>query len=144
MKDSSRISRSHARGLRRRQTEAERRLWYALRNRGLERRKFRRQHPIGNYIVDFVCLDAKLVIELDGGQHLEQAMYDQRREVYLELRGFRVLRFWDDEVLKDLQAALEVIHRALGATPHPANAGRGNQETSNRAAGNKEEQHAKL
>jgi very-short-patch-repair endonuclease len=132
VKDYSKINRRHARGLRRRQTDAERRLWHALRNRALERRKFRRQHPIGNYIVDLVCLDAKLVIELDGGQHLEQATYDQRRQVYLELRGFRVLRFWDDEVLKDLQPVLEVIDRALRATPHPSplptdDAGRGNQ-----------------
>lgn len=132
MKDYSLISRQHARGLRRRQTDAERRLWHALRNRALERRKFRRQHPIGNYIVDLVCLDAKLLIELDGSQHLEQATYDQRRQVYLELRGFRVLRFWDDELLKDLQPVLEVIDRPLRATPHPSplptdDAGRGNQ-----------------
>lgn len=133
MKDYSLINRRHARGLRRRQTDAERRLWHALRNRALERRKFRRQHPIGNYIVDFVCLDAQLVIELDGGQHLEQAMYDQGREAYLKMRGFRVLRFWDDEVLKNLQPVLEVIDQALRATPHPdplpANAGRGNRDS---------------
>jgi adenine-specific DNA-methyltransferase len=69
--------------------------------------------PIGDYIADFACLDAKLVIELDGGQHQEQHRYDEHRDRQLEARGFRVLRFWDNQVLQETQSVLQVISRAL-------------------------------
>ena len=85
-------------------TDAERLLWKRLRMRQLADHKFRRQQPIGNYIVDFVCLEKQLAIEVDGGQHSEQADHDARRSAWLEAQGFRILRFWDHEVLKHIEA----------------------------------------
>lgn len=105
--------RKHARALRHRGTDAERHLWRYLRRRQLSGWKFRRQHPLRGYIVDFICLDARLVVELDGGQHLEQADYDARRSRTLNAAGYRVLRFWDDDVLIRTTAVLEAIHRHL-------------------------------
>nr|GGH97631.1 hypothetical protein GCM10011355_19320 [Aquisalinus luteolus] len=109
-----------ARELRRNQTEAERRVWNALRNRQIDGHKFRRQHAIGPYIVDFVCLDRKLIIELDGGQHGEpQARaYDARRTEFLEQEGFDVIRFWNIDVFETLDGVLERIAEALRVPPH--------------------------
>ncbi|MBI4311255.1 MAG: endonuclease domain-containing protein [Chloroflexi bacterium] len=76
-------------------------LWRPLRGRGLEGHKFRRQHPIGKYVVDFVCLEKRLVIELDGSQHLEQQAYDADRTKWLESEVYGVLRFWDNEVFAE-------------------------------------------
>ncbi|MDQ2702309.1 MAG: endonuclease domain-containing protein [Pseudomonadota bacterium] len=104
---------TRARQLRRDQTEVERRLWYLLRDRRLEGFKFRRQHPIGPYFADFACVSGRLVIEADGGQHVERAGYDQVRTAYLEARGFRVRRFWNHEVLQARDAVLEEVLRAL-------------------------------
>jgi very-short-patch-repair endonuclease len=101
-----------ARDLRARMTEAETRLWFHLRRRELGGRRFRRQHPIGPYIADFACLDAGLVVELDGSQHL-LSRTDARRDACLRRHGFRVLRFWNDEVLLRLDDVLEAILRAL-------------------------------
>lgn len=81
--------------------------------------KFRRQHPVGDYVVDFVCLEARLVVEVDGGQHLDQAEYDAARTRWLELQGFQVLRFWNDEVLERPAAVLEVIWGALSRSGQP-------------------------
>jgi len=92
-------SRGFARGLRRRQTDSERVLWWQLRDRQLHHAKFRRQHPIGPYIVDFCCLAHRLVVELDGGHHAAQIQADERRTAFLRQRGYRVLRFWDHDVL---------------------------------------------
>lgn len=89
-------------------TEAEDRLWQELRGRRLDRTKFRRQVPIGNYIADFLCPDAKLVVEIDGGQHAESD-YDRTRDAALKAQGFRVLRFWNDDVLRDLDAVCDTI-----------------------------------
>ena len=107
----------NARALRKNQTDTERWLWQKLRNRQLLNLKFRRQVPIGNYIVDFVCLELKLIIELDGSQHIEQADYDARRTAYLEQLGFRVIRFWNNEVLNNGEGVLERIYQV--AHPHP-------------------------
>ncbi len=82
-----------ARNLRQLATDAEHRLWQRLRNRQVCGAKFRRQHPVPPYIVDFVCLEKKLVIEADGGQHIEQQTYDEKRTAFLQAQGFRVLRF---------------------------------------------------
>lgn len=115
-----RLNVDHARALRHDQTDAERTLWSRLRNRGLLGRKFRRQHEIGPYVADFVCTDAWLVVELDGGQHLDQIGYDARRTRWLEQEGYRVLRFWNDDILKNLDGVLEQIVRVLLDTaPHP-------------------------
>ncbi len=110
--------RDFARGLRRSMTDAERKLWYHLRNRGLFGCKFRRQFPIGRYVVDCVCLDACLVIEVDGGQHAGSAD-DIRRDGFLHEQGFTVLRFWNNEVLIETDAVLAVVSESLGVVPSP-------------------------
>jgi len=104
---------SIARNLRKNSTEAERKLWSHLRNRQLLNHKFRRQHPIGKYVVDFVCIEKQLIIELDGGQHMERKSEDEERTKFLETQGYRVLRFWNDQVLKETVSVLEVILKAL-------------------------------
>ncbi|MCG7919948.1 MAG: endonuclease domain-containing protein [Candidatus Thiodiazotropha lotti] len=109
----------YARKLRRTSTEAERCLWRHLRARSLAGCKFRRQVIIEPYIVDFVCLDAKLVIEADGGQHSEQETYDLKRSDRLESMGYRVLRFWNHEILYNTQAVLEQIEQVLVQDPSP-------------------------
>jgi very-short-patch-repair endonuclease len=98
-----------ARRLRRDSTDAERTLWLQLRDRRLEGWKFRRQVSIDPYIVDFLCLDAKLVIEVDGGQHDENRAKDEVRTRFLEGFGLRVIRFWNNEVLGNLEGVLEGI-----------------------------------
>ena len=90
----------NARTLRRNSTDAERLLWKHLRMRQMGAYKFRRQHPIGSYIVDFICLEKKLIVELDGGQHTEQVEDDEIRSSWLRERGYRVLRYWNHEILK--------------------------------------------
>jgi very-short-patch-repair endonuclease len=109
---------SRARRLRRQQTDAESKLWARLRARQLCGAKFRRQHAIGPFIADFCTVERGLVIELDGGQHATQAQADQRRSAYLERSGYRVLRFWDNEVLMNMEAVLQRIFQALN-DPHP-------------------------
>ena len=113
---------SRERTLRRQQTQAELLIWQCVRNRRLHDFKFRRQHRIGPYFVDFVCLEAGLVVELDGSQHLEpgQQQSDLRRTGYLQQLGYRVIRFWDDEALRDTDKVLDEISRVLQAAPHPA------------------------
>jgi very-short-patch-repair endonuclease len=106
------------RTLRREQTESERILWTRLRDRRLSNFKFRRQHRIGPYFTDFVCTEVGLVIELDGSQHLDQIDYDIVRSQFLQSQGYRVLRFWNDEVLFRMDDVLDEILRAL-RTPHP-------------------------
>ena len=105
-----------ARELRRRQTDAEKTIWAKVRNRQLESVKFRRQQPIGPYIVDFVSLERKLVIEIDGGQHNEEEAKrrDEERTAWLERKGYRILRFWDNEVLRNMDGVLEKIRVVLG------------------------------
>jgi adenine-specific DNA-methyltransferase len=90
-------------------SDAEKALWDLLRHRQIFGLKFRRQHPFGDYILDFVCLENKLVIELDGGQHVGQAEYDENRTQKLQVAGFRVIRFWDNEVLKEIGSVREKI-----------------------------------
>ena len=83
-------------------------LWKQLRNRQLGH-KFRRQFPVEPYIVDFICLELKLIIELDGGQHSTQVRYDEQRSLFLQQRGFKVIRFWNNDVCKNLSGVLETI-----------------------------------
>ena len=108
-----------ARELRQRQTEAERLLWRHLRNRNLGRWKFRRQHPIGPFFADFACVERRLVIEVDGGQHAANGPADRRRTRWLEGLGWTVLRYWDDNVLMQTAEVLEDILRWLERSPHP-------------------------
>lgn len=107
----------HARALRRRQTEAENRLWFHLRDRRLGGFKFRRQHPLGRYIADFVCLEARIIVEADGGQHQWQAAHDEERDTYLAAQGYVVLRFWNDAILARTDDVLSEILRQLHARP---------------------------
>jgi very-short-patch-repair endonuclease len=101
-------------------TDAEQRLWQALRNRQLGGWKFRRQYPVGPFIADFACVEKKLVVEVDGGQHAKGLEKDHKRSEYLELRGYRVLRFWDNQVLQETDSVLEAIMFAvLEDTPSP-------------------------
>ena len=102
-----------ARQLRNSGTDAERRLWYFLRQRNLAGYKFRRQYPIAGYIVDLVCLSARVVVELDGGQHAEAVEYDQTRTATLEQHGYCVLRFWNTDALLRTDAVLTEILRVL-------------------------------
>ena len=101
----------HARPLRHNATDAERLLWQRLRNRQLANRKFRRQATLGAYIVDFLCLEAQLVVEADGGQHDEEK--DKARTTFLTARGLRVIRFWNHEILANIDGVLEAILMAL-------------------------------
>lgn len=110
---SDQIAARRARALRLLSTTAEHRLWQRLRSRQLAQAKFRRQAPVGPYIVDFICLDARLVIEVDGSQHAENADYDLQRTQFLARQGLRVIRFWNNEVLENLQGVLDRIRDAL-------------------------------
>jgi len=94
-------------------TDAEEKLWKHVRLKNIGGNKFRRQQPIGKYIVDFVSLEKKLIVEVDGGQHGEQITYDNERTAWLEPERYRVLRFWNNEVLEDVEIVLEAIVRAL-------------------------------
>ncbi len=109
---------SRERSLRRLQTEAERKLWQHLRDRRLLGYKFRRQHRIDRFFPDFICLQARLIVELDGSQHLDQQTYDDARTQHLQQSGYRVIRLWNDDVLLRIDDALAVIAAALLA-PHP-------------------------
>jgi len=95
--------------LRRRPTEAEKFMWRYLKSRQLEGLKFRRQEPIGNYVVDFVCYEKKIIVEIDGGQHCVER--DGNRDRWLESQNFKILRFWNTEVLKNSQGVWEVIRK---------------------------------
>ena len=107
-----------ARNLRKDSTIQERRLWNLLKNRQFHNLKFKRQVPIGNYIVDFMCSELKLVIELDGGQHNEDEniKYDENRTKYLNSQGYTVLRFWNNDVYTNINGVLEEIEKFT--SPH--------------------------
>jgi very-short-patch-repair endonuclease len=125
--------RMRARQLRQNATDAERLLWKKLRFWQIDGLKFRRQQPLGQYIVDFVCFEKKLVIEVDGGQHAENANYDTQRDDWLRDQGFVVLRFWNDDVLKNITDVTERIFQTLQSTPYldPSPQG-GRRKTRNR------------
>jgi very-short-patch-repair endonuclease len=98
--------------LRKELTPAERKLWAVIRNDKLGV-TFRRQHAIGNYIPDFVCIEKKLILELDGSQHLDQVEYDTERTKYFETLGYKVIRFWNNQIMKDINGVIKVIQFAL-------------------------------
>ena len=104
-----------ARELRQNQTEAEKTIWGKLKGKQIEDVKFRRQQPIGPYIVDFVCFKRRIIIEIDGGQHTEKKVRrkDEERRLWLEERGYKILRFWDNEVLKNIDGVLQIIKGVL-------------------------------
>jgi len=116
-----------AKTLRKNLTDSERKLWKYLQAKGFEGLKFRRQEPIGNYIVDFVCYEKRLVIEIDGGQHMEEKSKDGVRDKWFREQGFKVLRFWDNEVLTNIVGVLELIRQSITPSPHPSRQGRGSR-----------------
>ena len=119
--------RAWAREMRGRMTDAEALLWMLLRNRRIAGAKFRRQHPVGRYILDYYCVENKLGIELDGGQHGKAVDYDQNRDNWLHTQGILVLRFWNNQMLTETEAVMEAIYQAIVAvvpttslTPQPS------------------------
>ena len=108
-----------ARSLRANQTDAETVLWNRIRNRQIDGHKFARQVPIGRYICDFVCREKKIVVEVDGSQHATRSAADSARTKFIEGEGYRVLRFWNNDVLANIDGVLEVIHSAITSTPTP-------------------------
>lgn len=123
-----------ARALRQSATDAEQVLWRHLRNRQLAGAKFRRQHPLGPYVLDFVCLEHGLVVELDGGQHAKapQQLRDQQRTAWLQQEGLRVLRFWNHDVLQQTNEVLAQVLQALtpGPLPHAEEGGNPEDKSS--------------
>jgi very-short-patch-repair endonuclease len=111
------------RRLRNSPTDAEHRLWQRLRARQIEGCKFRRQHPYGNFILDFVCLERRVAVELDGSQHASASERDATRTMALEVDGFIVLRFWNNEVFENIEGVLESVRQCLEGreTPSPPN-----------------------
>ncbi len=107
------LTQQRATRLRRQPTDAEQYLWQHLRRKQIAGARFRRQVPIGPYIADFVCITTKLVVELDGGQHQARRSYDIDRDTYLQQQGFRVLRFWNNEVFSNTDGVLTAILQAL-------------------------------
>jgi very-short-patch-repair endonuclease len=113
-----RLETTRARTLRRDATDAEKLLWWRLRNRQIAGAKFRRQFPVGRYIADFACIDAMLIVEADGGQHTPEA--DAVRTAALEAAGYKVTRFWNTDILSNIDGVLESIRQELiSRTPHP-------------------------
>ncbi len=109
-----------ARRLRRDQTDAERTLWFRLRDRRLNGLKFRRQMPIASYVVDFCCEASRLIIELDGGQHSARSEQDAKRTAVLESQGYFILCFWNDDVLRNIDGVLEcIVATVRPVPPHP-------------------------
>ncbi len=111
------LNKDKARQLRKNPTEAEQALWRHLRLRQMGGHKFRRQQPLGLYIVDFVCLERRLIIELDGGHHSSQEVGDSERSVWLESQGFCVLRFWNNDVMREIDAVKTIILQTLESVP---------------------------
>ena len=109
---------ARARQLRNNQTRAERALWQCLRKHQVGV-KFRRQHPLGPYIADFVCFEKRLIIEIDGGQHQEQIEYDETRTDWLQQQGYKILRFWNNEILNEPAGVIAIIVIELNLHPHP-------------------------
>ena len=102
-----------ARKLRKNQTDAEQLLWSKLRSKQVAGQKFRRQHPIGKYIVDFVCLEKKIIVKLDGSEHSDSIHYDEDRTSFLQAEGYEVLRFWNNEVFEETDAVIQVIYNKV-------------------------------
>ncbi|MBM4137615.1 MAG: endonuclease domain-containing protein [Nitrospira sp.] len=133
-----------AKALRKNFTDTERLLWRHLRAKQMKGYKFRRQEPIGSYIVDFVCQEEKIVIEVDGGQHSEQES-DFQRDKWLEEQGYKVLRFWNNEVMTNIEGVLEVIRNNLNHPPlNPSPQGRGRWGTHLKGGETMDDSHTKV
>jgi very-short-patch-repair endonuclease len=106
-------TKNFSRQLRSKMTDAESHLWRRLRGRQIGGLKFRRQHPVGKFILDFACVELKLAIEVDGGQHGELLTSDRTRTTWLEQQGWEILRFWNNEILQNTEDVLEQIHHTI-------------------------------
>ncbi|HVI91601.1 MAG TPA: endonuclease domain-containing protein [Dongiaceae bacterium] len=141
-------SAGNARRLRRRQTDAERRFWLLLRDRRLQGWKFHRQVPLGPYIADFYCAAAKLIVELDGGQHAIRTQEDERRTAVLESLGFVVIRYWNHDVLANSEGVLSDLRQHLGLhaplTLSLSRKGRGNAVSGSHSSRNLTEQSSQV
>ena len=116
-------------------TNAERKLWWHLRYRlDVPGTHFRRQVRLGRYVVDFACHQARLVVEVDGGQHAVPSARDTARTRFIEAEGYRILRFWNNDVLTNIDGVLEVIHSTIGSTPTPVPSPQGGGERSGEVA----------
>lgn len=113
------VGRGYAREMRRLPTDAEKAFWYRVRDRRLGGFKFKRQVLIGSFIADFVCVERRLLVELDGGQHGEQRGYDSMRDAFLAARGFRVVRIWNSDFLADPAAVMDALLSELNSAPSP-------------------------
>ncbi|MCJ7596571.1 MAG: DUF559 domain-containing protein [Desulfobacterales bacterium] len=111
--------------LRKRLTDAEKVLWKHLRAKQLQGLKFRRQEPVGKYVVDFVCYQKRIVVEVDGGQHSKESSKDEERDRWFRKQGFKVLRFWNNDVLTNTNGVLEMIIKNISPSPDPSHRGRG-------------------
>ena len=98
-------------------TDAERKLWQALRHKQISGHRFRRQHPVGKYIADFACAERMILIELDGGQHQDHVEYDEQRTAFMRADGWRVVRFWNNDVMNNLEGVLSTIAENLEVLP---------------------------
>ncbi len=116
---------ARSRELRHNPTEAERRLWARLAARQLAGTRFNRQFPIGPFICDFVSRSARLIVEADGGQHADREKDDRTRTEYLRSRGYRVVRFWNNDIIENIDGVVETIERILRTSPPPAPPARG-------------------
>ena len=125
-----------ARRLRSQMTDAERKLWFALKDRRFQSFKFRRQVPIGPHIADFLTYDSRLVVEVDGGQHAESAR-DAERDRWLAENDFRIVRFWNNDVLSNLEGVLTALATELHNTPHPTSRLRSTSPSPARGEGKK-------
>ena len=112
-------TRIYARVMRREPTDCEKKFWYQVRDRRLGGHKFKRQVPIGSYIADFVCIDRKVIVELDGGQHADRIAYDVKRDSLLNEKGFRVIRILNVDFLENPDGVMEMLLNALDAAPSP-------------------------
>ena len=128
------IQRENARRLRRNLTDAERRLWHLLRSRQLLHLKFRRQVPLGPWIADFVSYEHKIVVEADGSQHFDSE-HDKMRDIDLAARGFRVLRFWNNDILTNTNEVLERILETIETSPSPGSSLRSEPPSPTRGEG---------
>jgi very-short-patch-repair endonuclease len=126
-----------ARKLRSRMTDAERKLWFAFKDRRFAAFKFRRQVPVGPYIADFLCFELRLIVEVDGGQHAE-SVRDADRDNWLAQNEFRVVRFWNNDVLQNLEGVLTSLVGELDRTPHPTSSLRSTPPSPARGEGKKE------
>jgi len=108
---------NYSRTNRNNQTDAEKLLWSHLRRKQIDGLKFRRQYPIANYILDFYCSEKKLAIELDGSQHMQNSGYDEKRAQILQKHNIEIMRFWDNEVLQNIDGVLQVIYERLTLSP---------------------------